>query len=283
MLHCRVIATNFADAPPPARVYVFDLDGVLYRGEEGVVHAAEAIARLRARVDPPARLFFLTNNSSQPRREYVAKLTRLGMPCTEDEIVTSASATAAYISEILGVKSGVVLAVGGTGIADEMERVGLTVRRTAEPEIEGEPINFVVAGMDRNFNYHTLHRAQQAVLRGATFIATNRDGQYPIEGGKTIPGGGAMVAAIEACTDTTPVVVGKPEPLGLQIILERAGCAPTEALMIGDRMDTDVLCGNRLGVPTVLVLTGVTSPSQIDKAPDTMRPTYILTDLSHLQ
>lgn len=267
---------------PDIRVYIFDLDGVLYRGSEAVDGAAESLTALRARADGP-RLFFLTNNSSQPRREYVEKLTGMGMFCSEDEMVTSSSATAFYLTNILQAPAGqTVLCVGGDGIRDEMNRAGYTVVRTDEPEVEGQKIDFVVAGMDRNFNYQTLYRAQQAILRGATFLATNRDGQYPIEGGKVTPGGGAMVAAIEACTDTSPVVLGKPEPLGLEAVLQMAGCAPHEALFVGDRLDTDILCGNRVGVPTALVLTGVTTEGKARAATGDLKPGRIIHTLRDL-
>jgi 4-nitrophenyl phosphatase len=278
-----VPATTPTRAPIPAparpRAFIFDLDGVLYRGEEAIDGAAETLARLRALADPAAALFFLTNNSTQARRDYVAKLTRLGMRCVEDEIVTSASATAAYLVS-LGAAGRSVLCVGGPGIRDEMARAGMETVTTEGPE--HVPVDYVVTGMDRQFNYHTLWRAQQAVLGGAVFIATNRDGQYPIENDQVVPGGGAMVAAIEACTDTTPVVIGKPETHGLRTILDRAGIAPHEALLIGDRLDTDVLCGNRLGVPTVLVLTGVTSEAKALDAPPEMRPSRIIADLRAL-
>jgi 4-nitrophenyl phosphatase len=263
------------------RVYVFDLDGVLYRGEDAVEGAAESLARLR-RQRPPIHLFFLTNNSSQSRRVYADKLTRLGMPVTEDEIVTSASATAAYLADAPEAAGKTVLAVGGPGISDELTRIGMTVRRPEELKPTGEGIDYVVVGMDRLFNYHTLHVAQQAILHGATFIATNRDGQYPIEGGKVTPGGGAMVAALEACTDVTPIVIGKPETLGLQTILRHTGVLPEEAVMIGDRLDTDILCGNRLGVPTVLVLTGVTPAEKAASASPAMRPGRIIPTLREL-
>lgn len=258
------------------------MDGVLYRGSEAVDGAAESLTALRARADKP-KLFFLTNNSSQPRREYVEKLVGMGMYCTEDEMVTSSSATAYYLNHILQADAGrTILCVGGEGIRDEMRRAGYTVLRPDEPETEGQHIDFVVAGMDRNFNYHTLYRAQQAILRGATFLATNRDGQYPIEQGRVTPGGGAMVAAIEACTDTVPLTIGKPEPLGLQAVLKMAGCAPHEALFVGDRLDTDVLCGNRVGVPTALVLTGVTSETKALDAPADMKPGHIIHTLRDL-
>ena len=265
------------DLPVQEKVFVFDLDGVLFRGDVAIDGAAETLRGLRER--PGVRLFFLTNNSTQARADYVEKLTRLGMPCTEDEVVTSASATALYLKG-QGALGRTVLAVGGHGIRDELSRVGMEVLPPDAPiDVRAD---FVVVGMDRQFNYHTLWRAQQVVLRGATFIATNRDGAYPVEDGQVTPGGGAMVAAIEACTDTAPLVIGKPETLGLQTILDVAGVAPEEAVMVGDRLDTDVLCGNRLGVPTVLVLTGVTPEAKAREAADPMRPGRIVRNLREL-
>lgn len=251
------------------RVYVFDLDGVLFRGETVIDGAPRALARLRA--DGKA-VFFLTNNSSQPRRVYVEKLTRLGMPCTEDEVVTSASATADYLARVRQVPPGTaVFAVGGPGIEDELARVGLRVITVRDPEDADLDAAFVVVGLDRDFRYETLRRAQWCLLRGAEFIATNRDTQYPIEGG-VVPGGGSIVAAIAAAAELEPLTIGKPETLGLATILSLAGAAPDEAVMVGDRPDTDILCGNRLGVPTVLVMTGVTSAQKAAAAPPDQRP-----------
>jgi HAD superfamily hydrolase (TIGR01457 family) len=266
--------------PLPTRVYVFDLDGVLYRGEDPVVDAAEAVHALRQR--PGVSLFFLTNNSSQNRSDYAEKLTRLGMPCTEEEIVTSSSATAAYLAAGPGAIGKTALAVGGHGIRTELGLVGITVKRPDEMSDYDGTTDYVVVGLDRNFNYEALYQAQQAVLSGAAFIATNRDGQYPMEAGRVAPGAGSVVAAIQACTGVDPVVVGKPEVLGLQTILERANARPEEAVMIGDRCDTDVLCGNRLGVPTVLVLTGVTTREQALMAPVDQQPGRIVETLREL-
>lgn len=269
------------------QVYVFDLDGVLYRGEEAVVHAPEAIARLRQQ--DGVRLYFLTNNSSQTRQTYADKLTRLGMPCVPEEIVTSASATAAYLDKHYGASGSRALVMGGPGIIAELRAFGMEVAHVADPtddpHFAHETFDFVVVGMDRTMTYNTLWRAQQAILRGATFIATNRDGQYPIEEGKVTPGGGSLVAALEACTDVVPTTVGKPETPGLQTILDTAGIRHDQAVMVGDRLDTDVLCGNRLGVPTVLVLTGVTPIERAEAliiAHPEMRPGRIIPDLREL-
>lgn len=270
---------------PDARVFVFDMDGVLFRGEESVKGAPETLERLRTQT-PSVSIFFLTNNSSQPRSVYVEKLTRLGMPCSEEEIVTSSSATAAYLTRHLKATGKTVLAVGGPGIRHELSRVGMVIRTAADfADADEARADFVVVGMDRDFNYHTLYAAQQAILHGAQFIATNRDGQYPVEHGRVIPGGGAIVAAIEACADTVPTVVGKPETLGLRIVLDAAGVAPEEAVMVGDRPDTDVLCGNRLGVPTTLVLTGVITEErakELFEEDPQMTPTRIIHNLREL-
>ena len=259
-------------------VYVFDLDGVLFRGQTVIPEAPPTLERLRA---AGKSLFFLTNNSTQPRSAYVEKLSAMGMPCSEDEIVTSASATADYLSRVRGAAGKTVFAVGGAGIKDELNRVGIHVRTVEDDSKYDSECEFLVAGLDRNFRYETLHRAQQVLLRGTEFLATNRDSQYPVEGG-VIPGGGSIVAAIAAAANREPQTIGKPETLGLETILSRAGVWPNEAVMVGDRLDTDILCGNRLGVPTVLVLTGVSTREEAETAPDSLRPTRIIETLEEL-
>lgn len=263
------------------KVYVFDLDGVLWRGETAIEGAPEAISRLRA---AGKRLFFLTNNSSQPRRVYVEKLTRLGMPATEEEIVTSASITATFLETNRQASGKTAFAVGGPGIRDELERIGMRVVTVEDPEAADLACEFVVVGLDRAFRYETLLRAQQCLLRGAEFIATNRDGQYPMETG-VIPGGGSIVAAVAAAADREPLTMGKPEPMGLKVLLQRAGVLPEEAVMVGDRLDTDILCGNRCDVPTTLVLTGVTTAAQAAQAAQAapeLAPTRVIATLEEL-
>jgi 4-nitrophenyl phosphatase len=261
-----------------SKIVVFDLDGVLFRGEQVIPEAPRCLERLRA---AGKRLFFLTNNSTQPRRVYVEKLTRLGMPCVEEEIVTSASATAAYFTDVLKLKNGRIFSVGGPGIREEFERVGFTVSSIADPKETDSDCSHLVVGLDRAFTYETLLRAQQLLLTGAGFVATNRDAQYPVENGVT-PGAGSIVAAIAAAADREPLVIGKPEPHGLLAILDRAGVDPGEALMIGDRTDTDILCGNRCGVPGVLVLTGVMDAARVAAAPSEEKPERVIATLDEL-
>lgn len=263
---------------PAPRLVVFDLDGVLFRGETVIDAAPRCIAWLR---ENGVAVRFLTNNSSQPRETYVAKLTRMGMPCSVDDVVTSASATAQFLASRCDAVGRQVFAVGGPGIHAELGAVGITVRSVSDPATVDAQCEFVVAGLDREFSYQTLLRAQQCILRGARFIATNRDTQYPTENG-VIPGGGSIVAAIAAAAETEPETVGKPEPLGMQLLLESAGFHARDAVMVGDRPDTDILCARRCGVGSVLVLTGVTSAEDAAGVPEEQRPTHVLDTLDTL-
>src|SRR2546423_12280512 len=127
--------------------------------------------------------------------------------------------------------------------------------------------HFVLSGWDRQFTYTKLAHAQQYIQRGAVFIATNRDATYPDSGGRTLPGSGALVAALETCSGVIPLVIGKPEPYTLELILRRAGARPDECLVIGDRLDTDIAIGKAVGTRTALVLTGVHTQADIAACP----------------
>jgi HAD superfamily hydrolase (TIGR01450 family) len=148
---------------------------------------------------------------------------------------------------------------------------------------EGRPIDYVIVGWDRSFTYRKLTEAHGAITRGgATFIATNRDVTYPDAGGRTLPGGGSLVAAIEACTGVTPRTIGKPEPYTLELILRQAHAAPQDCLVIGDRLDTDIALGKRVGTRTALVLTGVSALHDVVATPPERRPDYVWESLDEL-
>ncbi|MDH7568221.1 MAG: phosphoglycolate/pyridoxal phosphate family phosphatase [Armatimonadota bacterium] len=255
-------------------LFIFDLDGVIYRGDSVLPYAADAIAALRAAGVSP---FFFTNNSTRTRESYARKLSAMGIPARVEEIMTSAYATALYFQE-QGLSGSAAYVVGEEGIVDELSRVG--VRVVLGEDIED--VQSVVVGLDREFTYHKLLLAQQAIRRGARFIATNGDLTFPIENGKVIPGGGSLVAAVQAASGKTPVVIGKPELYALHKILELTGRQPCETTLVGDRLDTDVLGGRRVGFRTVLVLTGVTTAEEAAQAPAEMRPDRVLSNLSRL-
>ncbi|MGC8784366.1 MAG: HAD-IIA family hydrolase [Armatimonadota bacterium] len=256
------------------RLYIFDLDGVIYRGEEPMPCAAETIQRLR---EEGKMVRFLTNNSALTREAYVRRLTGMGIPCKEEDFMTSAYATALYLQS-QGAEGKRVFIVGEEGIYEELRRVGMRV--VVDPEEEGA--DYVVAGIDRDFTYDKLRRAHFAIRHGARFIATNRDATYPAAGGKIVPGGGAIVAAIATCTGVEPLVIGKPNTYSMELLLRRCNVSPQEAVLVGDRLDTDVLVGKRLGLHTVLVLTGVTDEEAVRSAPEEMLPERVIHTLAEL-
>jgi 4-nitrophenyl phosphatase len=255
-------------------LYVFDMDGVLFRMDDPIPGASEAVRRILSRGD---QIFYLTNNSSKSRNEYVQKLARFDIPATIEQVMTSAYATGRmFIDQGLVGKS--VYVVGESGLRAEMEAAGMRVVDYGEDT----PVDFVVAGWDRGFTYGKLTEAHFAIQRGATFIATNRDATYPDSGGRTLPGGGAIVAAIETCTGVVPMTVGKPSPYTLELILRLAGATPADCTVVGDRLDTDIAIGKAVGAKTVLVLTGVSTRADVAVASADMVPDVILNDLTEL-
>jgi phosphoglycolate/pyridoxal phosphate phosphatase family enzyme len=255
-------------------LYVFDMDGVLFRMDDPLPFASETVARLQARGDA---VYYLTNNSSKSRTDYVEKLARFDMRAREDEIMTSAYALGKFFVN-LGASGKSVYVVGEQGLKDELLAVGM---KLVEYDDQSQ-IDFVVSGWDRQFNYGKMTNAHLAIQRGAQFIATNRDATYPDAGGRTLPGSGAIVAAIETCTGVTPTVIGKPEPYTLELILEVSGHTPDQCVVIGDRLDTDIAIGNRVGAKTVLVLTGVSTREETETAASDLTPKLVLNDLSEL-
>ncbi len=257
-----------------ALVVVFDLDGVVYLGETPIPGAIDALNTL----DRDGHiLYFLTNNSTKNRDDYVDRLGRMGYRTERDRVMTSAFATGIHLKAI-GATGKRVLVVGEKGLAEEMTLAGMQVVDYDDPE----PVDFVVAGLDRGLTYAKLLRAHvEITTRGATFIATNEDATYPQETGE-IPGGGAIVAPIAYSTGVRPTAIGKPEPHAWRLILRLAGVAPGEAVMVGDRPETDICGARALGLHTVLVLTGVTRAEDVEALPESQRPDRVLSDLSGL-
>lgn len=254
------------------RTVLFDMDGVLYLGNQMVPGAVEAIAKLQR---DGIRCTYCSNNSSKSRRDYQEKLKSMGIDSDVDEIINSARATALYLKE-QGKIPCRVLVVGGTGINHEMEAVGAEI----VPD-DSTDADCVVVGFDRNFNYEKLTRAFKALQKGAEFIATNRDATLPLEDGE-YPGGGTMVAAIETAIGRAPVVIGKPKPYALLKLLEQVGGNPATSLMVGDRLETDILAGKAAGLMTCLVLTGVSTREEAEGTQESMQPDHIVDSVADL-
>jgi phosphoglycolate/pyridoxal phosphate phosphatase family enzyme len=232
------------------RLYIFDLDGTLYRGAEVIPGAVETVRELRRR---GAMIRFLTNNSGQTRAFYQAKLEKMGFSPSPEEISSSAIGAAKVCAE-RGLRS--VFYVGEPGLQETLADGGLQVVNSGEelaPDADA-----VVAGICRTLTYRWMNSALQQLLAGACFIATNTDATYPIENGKVEPGAGAIVASIKAASGIDPQVIGKPNPLLVEMVLKETGVAKADALAVGDRYETDILSGENAGIDTHLVLTGIT-------------------------
>lgn len=230
----------------PYRGWLFDLDGTVYLGERLIPGADTAIAALRA---AGRRVVFLSNKPVQTRTEYAAKLTRLGVPASPDDVINSSLVLARYLRD--RDPGAPVFVIGEPPMLEEMRAHGFEVRHD-------ERVRWVVIAFDRTFDYAKLNIALQAVKRGARLIATNPDRTCPVEGGE-IPDCAGMIAAVEAVTDKkVEIIVGKPSPIILEVALAALGVPADAAAIVGDRIETDMVMGRRLGLGTVLVLSGVT-------------------------
>src|SRR6266550_701166 len=247
--------------------FLFDLDGVLYRGAEPIDGAAETLATLRSL---GKGLAFLTNNSSRTPEASGAHLTGMGSGAAPEEIETSALATATLLGG-RAVASAYVL--GEEGLRTALVAAGLTLVDTSAADAEA-----VVVGWDRGFDYAGLAAASVLIQRGASLVASNADASYPVEDGLVLPGAGAILATIQTATGVSAEVIGKPNAPIFRAALDRAGGG--RPLVIGDRLDTDIEGARRLGWDSLLVLTGITSRADLGAA--TVTPTYVAERLGEL-
>lgn len=232
-------------------------------------YAAASVAGAR---DAGMRAAFVTNNASRRPEVVAAHLTELGIAAEPEDVVTSAQAAVRWLAARLPPGSR-VLVVGTDGLAEEVVAGGLAPVRTAEGAVA------VVQGLSTATGWTDLAEACVAIRAGALWVAGNADATYPSRRGP-LPGNGAMVAALRVATGREPVVVGKPEPELHQASVARVGA--DRPLVIGDRLDTDVLGAVRGGADSLLVLTGVTDLPTLLAAPAGMRPTYVGLDLRAL-
>lgn len=247
------------------RLYVFDMDGVLFRGETATPGGAETIKDI---VGSGAMIRYLTNNSTRARRDYAEKLFNMGYPAEPAMIYTSAAGAAIY----LGQTSAYV--VGEEGLRRELADIGCQV-------VDDKPADWVVVGACWSLTYAMIDEAQWRVRQGARFLATNLDKTYPVEGERVRPGAGAIVAAVETAAERSPeVIIGKPETNLLRMIWSETEMSPSETLLVGDRVDTDIACAVAAGCDSALVLTGASTQADLKASP--FRPTYIYGSVADL-
>jgi len=240
--------------------FICDMDGVIYHGNQILPGVREFIQWLQ---EEHKEYLFLTNNSGYTRRELNQKLARMGLDVPEEHFYTSALATAAFLKQQAPGCS--VFAIGEAGLLNALYDAGVTMN-DVNPD-------YVVVGEGRAYSLDTLTKATNLVLNGAKLIGANSDVSGPIENG-IAPACGALVAPIEMATGKKAYFCGKPNPLMMRTGLRLLGCHSAEAVMIGDRMDTDVISGMESGMSTVLVLSGVSTRDTLDTY--AYRPSIVL-------
>jgi len=235
---------------------LIDGDGVLWRGDQALpgLHRFFDIVRLRG-----MRWALLTNNNTTTVGKYLAKLAGFGIEADAGQIFSSSTGTAAYLKKRYG-PGAPVHAVGMSGVIETLQDAGFLV--SYGEEMPDHAVVAVAAGMDRALTFNKVKVATRLILGGAEFVATNTDGTYPAADGIS-PGTGMVIGALQGTTGVTPTVIGKPEQAIYVAALEAMKADKATTAMIGDRMETDILGAQRLGIPTIGVLTGVTTREQM--------------------
>lgn len=255
--------------------FIFDLDGTVYRGEQLIPGADWVISALRRE---SRRVVFLSNKPLESRRAYAAKLTRLGISAEPEDVITSGVVLARKLGR--DHPGSRVYVLGEVPLIVELRDAGLEV--VEDPAALGWQVDFVVVAFDRTLTWEKLNNAHQALRRGAHFIATNPDPTCPTEEGD-VPDAGATISALEACSGKRlEWVAGKPSPLIVEAALARLGTAPSQTVLVGDRLETDILMARRAGLTSVLVLTGVTDAQSVARAPEHLRPDFVVESLARL-
>jgi NagD protein len=249
--------------------YVFDLDGTVYLGEALLPGAKRTIETLR---EVGSRMVFVSNKPVETRQSYAAKLTRLGLPTSVDQVVNSTQVTVRELS--IRAPGCRVFPIGERVLIDALCSGGFHISETP-----GE-IDYVIASFDRTFVYRKLQIAFDAIRAGAHFVATNGDAFCPVPGGGE-PDAACIIAAIEACTGhAVEAIYGKPSPAMMNTAMAIVGTDPDESIMVGDRLETDILMGRQAGMATALALTGATSRASL--AGSEIQPDYVLERLDDL-
>ncbi len=250
------------------KAVVSDMDGVLWRGDEPLPGMADFFQMLRDRNLP---FVLATNNSMKAPSDYVAKLAKLGVPdVAVEHILTSSTTTVSYLKANYPAGTPVHV-LGGDGLRQVMQAGGFTLDDTAPKA--------VVVGLDTNLTYEKLKKASFLIRNGAAFIATNQDDTIPTPEGLA-PGAGSLVAALKASTGKQPLVMGKPDAPMFEAALRLLGTNPSETLMIGDRLNTDITGASLLGFKTALVLSGVATRAEAEIS--TIKPDGIYAHLAAL-
>lgn len=250
----------------PIDCWLTDMDGVLVHENKALPGAADLISHWR---DNDQRFLVLTNNSIYTPRDLSARLERSGIDVPEDQLWTSALATAAFLKDQM--PGGSAFVIGEAGLTTAMHEAGFVMTDTSP--------DFVVLGETRTYSFEAITQAIRLINAGARFIATNPDVTGPSAEG-VLPATGAVAALVTAATRREPYYVGKPNPMMFRSAMNKLGAHSERTGMIGDRMDTDVVAGIEAGLHTVLVLSGIAGRDEIDRYP--FRPHQIVDSVADL-
>jgi len=264
----------------PIEAFIFDLDGTVYLGDAALPGAVEGIAELRHN---GKRTLFVSNKPLESRDAYARKLTRLGIPTSPEDVITSGFVLGYHLAHTEPDLR--LYVVGEDNLLNELRAHGLHI----VPECAGQDpkqvivpdgIDAVVIAFDRTLDYRKLNTAYQALVRGARFFATNPDKTCPMPGG-AIPDAGATIAALEHMTGRqVELLAGKPSRLMIEVALQRLGVPPDRALLVGDRLETDIFMGQQAGMYTAVTLTGVSKRDDIKKM--VSPPDFVIESLKEL-
>jgi 4-nitrophenyl phosphatase len=235
------------------RALILDMDGVLWRHKTPIGDLAAIFNQINTM---GLQVMMATNNSTNNPANYVLKLAGFSVSVAQEQIVNSGWATAQYLRNRFP-QSNKVYIVGDQPLVDLMASFGF--------ENSSENPSAVVAALDRGITYEKLTTANLLIRAGIPFIGTNPDRSFPIPGGQQAPGAGAILAALEAGSGIAPTIIGKPQPAMYRAALERLGTTPEETLVVGDRLETDILGAQKTGCPSALVLSGVATREQAEE------------------
>ncbi len=255
------------------KTILLDGDGVLWRSNQPIPGIKPFFDLLN---DLGVRWALLTNNNTRTAQDYIDKLENFGIPTDPSSVFTSSTVTADYLLENYG-QDAILHVVGMDGLTRTLKDAGFQF--TTGEEIPENSVTAVVAGMDREINLQKITIAMRLIMDGADFIATNTDGSFPTPDGIN-PGTGTVIGALQFASGTEPYVVGKPQPAIFQTALKVLGSKIENTLMVGDRLNTDILGANKLGIQTAAVLTGVTSRDEINQS--VIKPDFIFEDIRSL-
>lgn len=248
------------------RAFISDMDGVIYHGNKLLPGVPKFVEWLKKE---QKKFLFLTNSSERTPKELQEKMSRLGIDLEENVFYTSALATANFLASQK--PRGTAYIIGEAGLINALYNAGYTMNNY-NPD-------YVVVGDTRSYSFEKIEQAVNLVLKGAKLIGTNPDLTGPVESG-IVPATKALISPIELATGRSAYFVGKPNPLMMRIALKKIGCSNEETIIVGDRMDTDIIAGIESEIETLLVLSGISTLKTVDKFP--YKPSYILDGVADL-